>query len=151
MAQPIFIAGEWKAGRGDIRATTFPADGSLNAEIATADASDVEDAVQAADKAWRDPSWRNRMPHERAAILYKVADLITARAKELSAMQTRDNGKPLAETMGLVMSAAGTARYFAAVCETLDESLPSQRSGEFMTASVRFSRKNAPMKTSGRK
>ena len=136
MAKPIYIAGEWKAGRGDVRASLFPADGSVNAEVATANVEDVEEAVIAAERAWRAPAWRMSLPHERAAILYKVADLITAKATELAALQTRDNGKPLAETMGLVMSAAGTARYFAAACETLDESLPSQRSREFMTASV---------------
>ncbi len=136
MVKPIYIAGEWKNGRGALRATTFPADGSINADIATANADDVEEAVQAADKAWRDPSWRHRLPHERAAILYKVADLVAARATTLAALQTRDNGKPLTETMALVMSAAGTARYFAAACETLDESLPSQRSHDYMTASV---------------
>lgn len=134
--KPIFIGGEWKPGKGPLRTSTFPADGSINAEIATADASDVEDAVQAAEKAWRDPSWREALPHQRAAVLYRVADLITARVDELAALQTRDNGKPLAETRGLVMSAAGTARYFAAACETLDDSLPTQRSPEFMTMSV---------------
>ncbi|MCP8687674.1 aldehyde dehydrogenase [Marinobacterium sedimentorum] len=136
MTKPIFIAGEWKLGRGPVRATYFPADGSLNAEIATASAEDVEEAVQAAERAWRAPQWRNSMPHERAAVLYRVADLITQRVDELAAMQTRDNGKPLAETRGLVMSAAATARYFAAACETLDEQLPAQRSSEFMTLSV---------------
>ncbi|WP_221795722.1 aldehyde dehydrogenase [Oceanobacter mangrovi] len=136
MLKPIYIAGEWKNGRGGVRTSVFPADGSINAEIATAGAEDVEEAVRVAEAAWRNPAWRNSLPHERAAILYKVADLITASAAELSALQTRDNGKPLAETMGLVMSAAGTARYFAAACETMDESLPSQRSREFMTASV---------------
>jgi acyl-CoA reductase-like NAD-dependent aldehyde dehydrogenase len=136
MTRPIFIAGEWKPGRGPVRATCFPADGSLNAEIATASAEDVEEAVQAAELAWRAPRWRNSMPHERAAVLYRVADLITQRVDELAAMQTRDNGKPLAESRGLVLSAAGTARYFAAACETLDEQFPAQRSSEFMTLSV---------------
>ncbi|NVK43004.1 MAG: aldehyde dehydrogenase [Oceanospirillaceae bacterium] len=136
MVKPIFIGGEWRQGRGPVRATYFPADGSLNAEIATASAEDVEEAVQAAERAWRAPEWRNRMPHERAAILYRAADLITRRVDELAALQTRDNGKPLAETRGLVLSAAGTARYFAAACETLDEALPSQRSAEFMTLGV---------------
>nr|WP_067288197.1 aldehyde dehydrogenase [Marinobacterium profundum] len=136
MTKPIFIAGQWKQGRGPVRATYFPADGSLNAEIATASIEDVEEAVQAAELAWREPDWRNRMPHERAAVLYRVADLITQRVDELAAMQTRDNGKPLAESRGLVMSAAGTARYFAAACETLDEQFPAQRSREFMTLSV---------------
>ncbi len=46
-------------------------------------------------------------PHQRAKILHKVADLIEAQLDELTQKQSRDNGKPLAEARGLVMSAAG--------------------------------------------
>lgn len=135
MIKPIFIAGEWHHGGGQVRASYFPADGSLNAEIATANLDDVEVAIAAAEKAWRAPAWRNAMPHERAKVLYKVADLIEQRLDQLAQLQTRDNGKPIAETRGLVMSAAGTARYFAAALETFDETIPVQRSHEFMTLS----------------
>ena len=65
-------------------------------------------------------SRRHSLPHTRAKILHKVADLIESRVDELAQMQSRDNGKPLAEARGLVMSAAGTARYFAAACELLE-------------------------------
>lgn len=136
MVRAIFIGGEWRQGRGPVSVSRFPADGSVNAELSTASREDVEEAVQAAERAWRAPSWRQALPHQRAAILYKVADLIEARLEQLAALQTRDNGKPLAETRGLVASAAGTARYFAAACETLDEQLTSQRAADFMTLSV---------------
>lgn len=116
--------------------STFPADNSVNAEISTASPEDIEEAIAKADQAWRAPEWRNRMPHERAKILYKVADIIEARVDELSQLQTRDNGKPLAETRGLVLSAAATARYVAAACETLNDELTTQRAPDFMTFSV---------------
>lgn len=76
------------------------------------------------------------MPHERAKILYKVAEIIESRVDQLSKLQTRDNGKPLAETRGLVLSAAATARYAAAACETLNDELTTQRALDFMTMSV---------------
>jgi acyl-CoA reductase-like NAD-dependent aldehyde dehydrogenase len=40
------------------------------------------------------------LPHMRAKILHKVADLIESRVDELAKMQSRDNGKPLAEARG---------------------------------------------------
>ncbi|MCU4608958.1 aldehyde dehydrogenase [Acinetobacter ursingii] len=123
-------------GRGHVIQSTFPADNSVNAEISTASPEDIEEAIAKADQAWRAPEWRNRMPHERAKILYKVADIIEARVDELSQLQTRDNGKPLAETRGLVLSAAATARYVAAACETLNDELTTQRAPDFMTFSV---------------
>ncbi|WP_130802222.1 aldehyde dehydrogenase [Acinetobacter ihumii] len=136
MVKELYIAGEWRLGRGAVIQSTFPADNSVNAEISTASSEDIEEAIVKADQAWRAPEWRNRMPHERAKILYKVADIIEARVDELSQLQTRDNGKPLAETRGLVLSAAATARYVAAACETLNDELTTQRAPDFMTMSV---------------
>ena len=71
----------------------------------------------------------------RAKILHKVADLIESRVDALAQMQSRDNGKPLAEARGLVMSAAGTARYFAAACELLEGELPTPRQPDLLTLS----------------
>lgn len=136
MAKEIYIAGEWRLGRGAVIQSLFPADQSVNAELSTATLEDVNEAIEKADQAWRQPSWRNSLPHERARILYKVADIIEARVDELSKLQTRDNGKPLTETRGLVMSAAATARYVAAACETLNDELTTQRALDFMTMSV---------------
>lgn len=135
MTLKIFVAGEWREGRGDPMVSRFPADGSVNAELNAASLDDVEEAIAAADAAWRASAWRERLPHERAEVLYRVSDLIRERLDELAALQTRDNGKPLAEARGLVASAAGTARYFAAACETLEGELPTRRSAEFLTLS----------------
>ncbi|MCX5470761.1 aldehyde dehydrogenase [Alcaligenes sp. A-TC2] len=132
----LFLAGHWRQGRGAVARSIFPADGSVNAEFSTASLEDVQEAVQAAHWAWQEPSWRNSLPVERARVLYKVADLIEQNVAELAALQTRDNGKPLAETRGLVMSAAATARYTAACLETLDTELTNARSREWLTMSV---------------
>ncbi|WP_340148149.1 aldehyde dehydrogenase family protein [Billgrantia desiderata] len=136
MTQPIFIAGEWRVGRGDPLASIFPADGSVNARLKAASLEDVKEAIEAADAAWRRPEWRDLVPHQRATILYRVSQLIESRLEELAALQTRDNGKPLSETRALVASAAGTARYFAAACETLEGELPTPRSADLMTLST---------------
>ncbi len=132
----IYFAGQWREGRGEELVSYFPADGSVNARLRAASLDDVELAVEAAEKAWRAPSWRGLMPHQRATILYKVSELILQRHEELAQLQTRDNGKPLAETRGLVASAAATARYFAAACEVLEGELPTQRNADAMTIST---------------
>src|SRR5262249_49375910 len=71
----------------------------------------------------------------RAAVLYRVAELIRARAELLAHRQRLDNGKPISETRALVASAAGTFQFFAAACETLEESITPQR-GDCLTMSV---------------
>lgn len=131
----IFIGGQWRRGGGNPMQSHFPADGSLNATLNAANLDDLHDAIEAGERAWRDPVWRNSLPHVRAKILHKVADLIESRADELAQMQSRDNGKPLAEARGLVMSAAGTARYFAAACELLEGELPTPRQPDLLMLS----------------
>jgi betaine-aldehyde dehydrogenase len=133
--QPILVAGEWRRGRGDVYATRYPADDTVNAELAAASVADVEEAIEGADIARRRPEWADLKPHERAAILYRISALIRDRAEELAQVQRRDNGKPITETRALVASAAGTFQFFAAACETLEETLTPAR-GDCLTMSV---------------
>jgi betaine-aldehyde dehydrogenase len=133
--QPILVAGEWRRGRGDVYASRYPADDSVNAELAAANVADVEEAIEAADAARRRPDWANLKPHERASVLYRISALIRERAEELAQLQRRDNGKPINETRALVASAAGTFQFFAAACETLEETLTPPR-GDYLTMSV---------------
>ena len=131
----IFIGGHWRHGGGNPMQSHFPADGSINATLNAASLDDLNDAIEAGERAWRDPAWRSSLPHMRARILHKVADLIESRVEELAKMQSRDNGKPLAEARGLVMSAAGTALYFASACELLEGELPTPRQPDLLTLS----------------
>ncbi|MCS2148308.1 aldehyde dehydrogenase [Scandinavium manionii] len=131
----IFIGGHWRHGGGNLMHSHFPADGSVNATLHAASLDDLQEAITAAERAWREPAWRNMLPHLRAKILHKVADIIESRIDELAQLQSRDNGKPLAETRGLVMSAAGCARYFAAACELLEGELPTPRQADLLTLS----------------
>jgi betaine-aldehyde dehydrogenase len=131
----IFIGGEWRPGKGNGYVSIYPADQSINTEIQTANAQDAKEAVEAADVAWRKANWSGLKPHQRAAVLHKVANLIESRHEALAQLQRRDNGKPISETRGLVTSASNTFRYFAACVETLEESLTPSR-GDYMSMSV---------------
>ncbi|MGM7370959.1 aldehyde dehydrogenase, partial [Acinetobacter baumannii] len=53
MAKEIYIAGEWRLGRGAVIQSLFPADQSVNAELSTATLEDVNEAIEKADQAWR--------------------------------------------------------------------------------------------------
>jgi betaine-aldehyde dehydrogenase len=135
MMKPILVAGEWRTGRGAAYASRYPADDSINAELAAASTEDTVEAIEAADAAWRRPNWRDLKPHERAGVLYRISALIRERAEELAQLQRRDNGKPINETRALVASAAGTFQFFGAACETLEETVTPAR-GDFLTMSV---------------
>jgi betaine-aldehyde dehydrogenase len=132
---PIFLNGERRLGRGDEGATLYPATGEVVARLRTPSLADVDEAIVAADHAFRTSGWAQRKPHERAAVLHRVAALIRERAEPLAQRQRLDNGKPISETRNLVASAAGTFQFFAAACETMEETLTPSR-GDFMTMSV---------------
>jgi betaine-aldehyde dehydrogenase len=133
--KPILVGGEWRVGAGAAYTSRYPADDSVNAELAAASVEDVTQAVEMADAAWRRPDWRDLKPHERAGILYRISALMRLRAEELAQLQRRDNGKPIGETRALVASAAGTFQFFASACETLEETLTPPR-GDYLTMSL---------------
>jgi betaine-aldehyde dehydrogenase len=132
---PICVAGEWRPGGGDVYESLYPANGEPIARLRAASLADVEEAIVGAQRAFVTSGWAQKLPHERAAVLYRVAQLIRDNAEELAQKQRLDNGKPISETRALVASAAGTFQFFAAACETLEESITPSR-GPYVTLSV---------------
>lgn len=132
---PICVAGEWRLGGGDVYESLYPATGEPIARLRAASLADVEEAITRADHAFRNSGWAQRLPHERAAVLHRVAQLIREESESLAQKQRLDNGKPINETRNLVASAAGTFQFFAAALETLEETITPSR-GAFITMSL---------------
>lgn len=131
----IFIGGQWQKGRGAPVRSDFAAENTVNMILSGASADDVELAIERARAAQADPAWQNMKPHERAAILYRISDLLAQNKDRIAWIQSRDTSKSLAETTALAASAAGTFRYFAAVLETADDLLTVPR-GDYQTSSM---------------
>lgn len=121
--RPFLIGSEWTTGGGAPFESINPATGELNALIGTADATDVDRAVQVA-KAAQAASWRQMLPHQRAAILHRLANLIEEQREQLADIQMRQNGKLRKECLEQAMGAAAAYRYFAGICETIPENWP---------------------------
>ncbi|NLS06088.1 aldehyde dehydrogenase [Rhizobium sp. P32RR-XVIII] len=132
---PFLIDNQWRQGAGKPFLSINPADGSVAGEIAGADASDINEAVAAARRALVHPSWANLKAHERARLLYRMGDLVRTNADDLARTQMRDNGKTFAECRAQAESAASTFQYYAAVCETFESEVNTQR-GPSMTMTV---------------
>ncbi len=130
-----YFAGQRRDASGALYSTEYPATGETVAQLHAATAQDVDDAVCFAEHARKQANWAKLMPHQRAAILHRMAALIRESAEELAKLQRLDNGKPVKECRALVASAAGTFQYFAAVCETFESPVTPQR-GDFLTMSL---------------
>ncbi|MFI0371007.1 aldehyde dehydrogenase family protein [Actinomadura sp. 1N219] len=118
----LFINGEWAAAADGAEFTTSdPATGTVLATCAEAGPKDVEDAVDAARTALRDPAWATMLPNARARLLWRVADLIEENEAELAELETRDQGQPLGVAHSVsVNGAAEHFRYFAGWCTKLE-------------------------------
>jgi betaine-aldehyde dehydrogenase len=95
MTYKLWIDGKWTAGKGKARlAVENPATGEIIDEVVNACEADVNDAVEAAKKAFYDGRWSGKTPSERSEVLYKMADLIETRSEELARIESEDTGKP---------------------------------------------------------
>jgi len=131
----LFINGERRLGRGDLYQSYYPATGEVVATLHAPSLADVDEAINSADHAFRNSDWAKYKPHERASVLYKIAQLIRENGEALAQRQREDNGKPIMETRALVASAAGTFQFFASACETLEDTLTPSR-GDYFSLSV---------------
>lgn len=126
LAKPMLIDGQWVSAASAF-VTTNPATGQPNFEIGAAGAAQVDAAVASARRAAERPSWRDMLPHQRAALLRRIADGMDRNAQTLARLQMLENGKIWSECQAQVASAAATFRYYAGVCETLGAELTPPR------------------------
>lgn len=101
------------ARRGAVREYFNPADNSVLGSAAESGAADVDDAVAAAREAFDNGPWSRTPAVERAAKLFKLADLVESHAEELAVLDTRNNGKPLREARFDAADTAACFRYYA--------------------------------------
>lgn len=90
-----WINGKWVASQdGKTRSIENPATGAIIGQAAEASAVDVDRAVQAAHTAFYDGRWSKRTPAERSVAIWKLADLMEARAEEFARAESTNTGKP---------------------------------------------------------
>ena len=104
------IDGEWVT-TGKTFAVNDPATG---AEVTTVPDLGAKDAARAIDAAARAlPAWSAKTAKERASVLKRWFDLITAETESLAKLMTTEQGKPLAESSAEVAYGASFIEWFA--------------------------------------
>ncbi len=124
----IFVNGDWvetRDGRTDV--VIDPATGLEMASVASADAADVDAAVEAAATAFA--TWGSTTPGERSAALFKLADVVEANRDELVRIESQNVGKPIAVTPLDIDFMIDNLRFFAGAARTMTTQAP----GEYMT------------------
>ncbi|MEA3264523.1 MAG: NAD-dependent succinate-semialdehyde dehydrogenase [Pseudomonadota bacterium] len=109
----LFINGSWKIGEGrDLFPVVDPSSGETIAEVPLASPADLDEALAAAERGFA--LWKATPVEQRAAVLNKAAALLRERADGIARILTMEQGKPLAEARGEVMSSAGLFEWCAA-------------------------------------
>ena len=114
--QNLYIGGKWVPAQSGKTFPTFdPSTGSLLAEVAEADRTDIDRAVKAARRALDEGPWRNKLTaSERGKLIWRLADLIEQRAEVLAQLDSLDTGKPFTTTRDVdVPYSAEHFRYYA--------------------------------------
>lgn len=107
------IAGEDQKSRsGRWLEKDEPAKGRAFLKLPDSDSTDVDAALTAASVAA--PAWAKTSVHERAKILWRLADLIEAHQDQLAKAEAQDSGKPLSLARNIeIPRAAANFRFFA--------------------------------------
>jgi aldehyde dehydrogenase (NAD+) len=123
-----YIDGERVAGRDEDRFDNVnPATGQVIGSVATASPAEVDAAIAAARAAFEGP-WGKMSGLERGKYMFRIARRIQERSRELSALETRDNGKPIRETRDVdVPLAAAHFFYYAGWADKLEYIMPGRR------------------------
>ena len=101
----LFINGSWKIGEGrDLFPVVNPASGETIAEVPMASPSDLDAALDAADKGFA--LWKSTPVEQRAAVLRKTAALLRERAETIATLLTLEQGKVIAEARSEVLASA---------------------------------------------
>src|SRR6516164_11189862 len=101
-ATKLFINNKWvDATSGKTFPTINPATGEVIAQVAEADAADVDKAVAAARASFDHGPWRKKLSASaRGVLMNRLADLIEKHKEELAQLESLDNGKPYHVALG---------------------------------------------------
>jgi len=117
----LFIGGRWVSPRsGKYFQTVSPSTEQVLAEVAEANAHDVDDAVKAAREAY-EKYWSKLRPSDRAKYVFRISRAIQEKARELAIVESMDGGKPIKESRDVdIPLAAAHFFYHAGWADKLD-------------------------------
>lgn len=117
----LFINNEFvNSSSGKTFAPINPATLEEIAKVEEGNATDIDRAVKAADRAFdRQSAWRQMDASARGELLYRLAELVARDANYLASLESFNNGKPFLDAHGDVMASVATLKYYAGVADKL--------------------------------
>ncbi len=133
-----YIAGEWvEPSGGEHLQSVNPATETNWATFANASASDVNQAVEAADRAFHDGDWSRMSAKDRGKALQRIAASIEPLAERLGHAETTDTGKLFRETVWQAKNLVGIYDYYGGLADKIQGDLPPMPAGSPMAMVMR--------------
>jgi betaine-aldehyde dehydrogenase len=138
----LFIDGQWvNASSGETIDVINPANGEVVGRVQSATREDVDRAVAAARRAFDEGTWSGVGYADRAAILWKAADLLEQRTQEIAKVESLQTGKPMKLSADSdVWFTVDNLRYYAGAARRIDE---GKSAGEYTGGHTSFIRREA--------
>jgi acyl-CoA reductase-like NAD-dependent aldehyde dehydrogenase len=108
------------AASGKVLESYDPFTGAPWAAIPRCSAEDVDVAVTAARAAFRSPEWSGLTATARGKLLVRFADIVTEEAERLATIESRDNGKLIAEMQAQLRYVPEWYRYFGGLADKVE-------------------------------
>ena len=119
-----YLDGKWVgAGDGPSIPVDNPSTGKTIVSVPKLGRKETEQAIASAEAAL--PAWSAKTGKERAAILLKWAQLMLAHQRDLAAIMTSEQGKPVTEAAGEIAYAASFLEWFAEQAKRVDGDVPA--------------------------
>src|SRR2546425_8001696 len=108
-----FVNGKWEgATSGKTFPVYDPSTEEIIAQVAAADAVDVDRAVKAARAAFDSGPWPQTTAQDRGRILFKLAEKIRQNCAALAELECRNTGKPIVEAEYDIADVATCFEYY---------------------------------------
>jgi betaine-aldehyde dehydrogenase len=126
----LFVDGAWRDSASGARlALINPANEESFTEVASANGTDVNSAVESAQRAW-ESGWRDLAPGKRSDILYSVARALRDSVERIAQLETLHIGKPISDARDEAGLGARVFEFYAgAVSKFGGQTLPVARGG----------------------
>jgi acyl-CoA reductase-like NAD-dependent aldehyde dehydrogenase len=130
----MLIDGKWvNASNGAMFESINPANGQVWSKVPEATESDVNEAVNAAHRAFTTGPWSKMTPTERGKCLRKLGDLLAEKSEPLGRTESVDTGKMLKETRWQAKYIAEFFHFYAGCADKISgETLPIDKPDLFV-------------------
>jgi aldehyde dehydrogenase (NAD+) len=116
-----YIAGGWVDASDSGRLpVTDPATGRTICEVARGTPEDIDAAVAAARACFASRVLQEMPPHERGALMFRIADELEKAADEIALVECHDNGKTLKNGRGEIPLTQRYLRYYGGLADKLE-------------------------------